>query len=227
MRAPKSLPRRINSLTQNYSRPVVRLIERYRYWKLKGINNVVEIHGVTSNTHIVIIGNNNSILIKNEALISNVSIFMRGSNNRLVVGRGVKYSGGSLRFEGENCVIEVGDGTTVTSASLQAIESNRQITVGKNCMFSLGIEVWTSDFHSIIDNESQQRINAAADIVIEDHVWVGAYALILKGVRLGKNSIIAARSTVTKDVPCNVVAAGSPAKVIRTGINWNRDKDLS
>jgi len=51
--------------------------------------------------------------------------------------------------------------------------------------------------------------------VIEDDVLIGANAVILEGVRIGKGSVIAAGSVVTSDIPENVVAAGTPAKIIK------------
>ena len=57
-------------------------------------------------------------------------------------------------------------------------------------------------------------------MVIEDNVWVGSRALILKGVRVGKGSIVAAGAVVTKDVPQNCIVAGNPAKIVKENISW-------
>lgn len=48
-----------------------------------------------------------------------------------------------------------------------------------------------------------------------NNVWIGANVMILKGVHIGRNSLVGAGSVVTKDIPANVVAAGNPCKVIR------------
>jgi acetyltransferase-like isoleucine patch superfamily enzyme len=53
-------------------------------------------------------------------------------------------------------------------------------------------------------------------IVIERNVWIAAGAIIMGGVTVGENSVVAAGSVVTKDVPPNTLAAGNPAKVIRS-----------
>jgi len=55
-----------------------------------------------------------------------------------------------------------------------------------------------------------------APIVIEDETWIGANAVILAGVRIGKHSIVAAGSVVTKDIPPFSVALGNPARVVKT-----------
>lgn len=52
-------------------------------------------------------------------------------------------------------------------------------------------------------------------VVIEDNVWIGINVIILKGVTIGRNSFIGAGSVVTKDIPANVVAVGSPCKPVR------------
>ena len=51
---------------------------------------------------------------------------------------------------------------------------------------------------------------------IENNVWIGAGAVILPGVTIGENSVIGAGSVVTKDIPPDVVAVGSPCRVLRT-----------
>jgi acetyltransferase-like isoleucine patch superfamily enzyme len=60
----------------------------------------------------------------------------------------------------------------------------------------------------------EMRFNAKA-IVIEDDVWIGTRAMIMKGVRIGQGSIIAARSVVTHDVPPYAIVAGNPAVVVK------------
>lgn len=52
-------------------------------------------------------------------------------------------------------------------------------------------------------------------VIIEDNVWVGAGSIILPGVTIGKGSVIAAGSVVTRDVPKHTVVAGVPAKVVK------------
>lgn len=56
-------------------------------------------------------------------------------------------------------------------------------------------------------------------IIIGDNVWIGENARICKGVTIGNNSIVAANSVVTKDVPDNCIAAGNPAKIVKTDVD--------
>lgn len=61
--------------------------------------------------------------------------------------------------------------------------------------------------------------SAHAPVVIGENCWIGRNVSILKGVTIGDNSIIAANSVVTKSVPANCIAAGNPAKVVKTNID--------
>lgn len=104
--------------------------------------------------------------------------------------------------------------------------------VGKNCNIQPGVVFdysycWLIEIqdHVIIAPEayllthdtSAKPLTGAVrigKIILEDHVFIGARAFIMPNVKIGKNSIVAAASVVTKDVPENVVVAGNPAKVI-------------
>lgn len=58
-----------------------------------------------------------------------------------------------------------------------------------------------------------------APIIIGDNVWIGSHVRICKGVTIGDNSVVAANSVVTKDVPANCIVAGNPAKIVKTEID--------
>ena len=58
-----------------------------------------------------------------------------------------------------------------------------------------------------------------APIIIGENVWIGSHVRICKGVTIGDNSVVAANSVVTKDVPANCIVAGNPAKIVKTEID--------
>lgn len=82
-----------------------------------------------------------------------------------------------------------------------------------------GTCVYTTDFHSLDPKVRQTnrdlKERKSAPVIIEENVFIGAHCTILKGVTIGKNSIIGAGSVVTKSVPANEIWAGNPAKFIR------------
>ena len=75
------------------------------------------------------------------------------------------------------------------------------------------------DAHDIYYSDGTKN-NITKPITIENHVWIGAGATILKGVTLGEGCVVGAGSVVTKDVAPHTIVAGNPAKVIKRDINW-------
>ena len=79
-------------------------------------------------------------------------------------------------------------------------------------MFANSAYISDSDWHGIYDRALP--VGQSKEVVLEDNVWIGDGAIVSKGVTIGQNSIVGARTVVIKDVPANVVVAGNPAKVI-------------
>lgn len=87
------------------------------------------------------------------------------------------------------------------------------ITLGDNCLVGHNV-VFATLNHGFVPEERQSML--PAPIVVGRNVWIGSNSTILQGVTIGDNSIIAAGSVVTKDVPANAIVAGVPARFIRS-----------
>ncbi len=89
------------------------------------------------------------------------------------------------------------------------------VCIGSHVNLAQGITV-TALNHNFGD--AKKRIDeqgiATKPVIIEDDVWIGANAVILPGVTIGRHAVVAAGAVVTKDVPCNTIVAGVPAKTI-------------
>ncbi len=94
------------------------------------------------------------------------------------------------------------------------ISAANSITISDSCMLASHAYITDSDWHGIYDRSLPPK--GKSQVVLEENVWVGDSAIVCKGVTIGKNSIIGAGAVVTSDIPANVVAAGNPAKVIRS-----------
>ncbi len=171
-------------------------------------------------------GGGNEIIIRNRCRFRNLVIEVIGNNNKIIVGENVFfYEKGYVSIKGDNCIFTIDNNTTVGSSSFFMEESNTTICIGQDCMLGRNISISTTDFHSIIDKESGERLNKAEDIIIGDHVWVGYSVSFGKGTSVGNNCVIGEHSLVTKKFhDDNVIIAGIPAKVIKSGIDWKREK---
>lgn len=99
------------------------------------------------------------------------------------------------------------------------ISAAKSIRIGDNCMLAANVIISDSDWHGIYNRVRPFR--CTKPVTIENNVWLGERVIINKGVTIGENSVIGAGAIVTKDIPANSVAAGNPARVIKT-INPNR-----
>ena len=90
------------------------------------------------------------------------------------------------------------------------------VTIGSHVNLAQGITI-TALNHNFDDSEKRidQQGISTKEVVLEDDIWVGANAVILPGVTIGKHAVVAAGAIVTKDVPPHSLVAGVPAKVIR------------
>ncbi|MCY9060138.1 sugar O-acetyltransferase [Bacillus inaquosorum] len=88
-----------------------------------------------------------------------------------------------------------------------------EVWIGDNCMIGPDVGLYTAG-HSI-EPKDRHKSGYGIPIIIGDNVWIGGSCVILAGVTIGDNSVIAAGSVVTKDVPPNSVVAGNPGKVLK------------
>jgi acetyltransferase-like isoleucine patch superfamily enzyme len=126
------------------------------------------------------------------------------------------FSGVKLYAEHSGTVISIGSNTRIHGSCLHAKSS---ITVGRRCLIAANCQIFDCSGHDPSFDDVANRVNThgvCRPIVIEDDVWIGAHTIVLPGVTIGRGSIIGAGSVVTSNIPAMVVAAGNPAKVVKT-----------
>lgn len=97
------------------------------------------------------------------------------------------------------------------------LAAQTKIEIGDHVFIGAGCKIYDTDFHSIYHEE---RIDGnkgvkSKPVVIEDQVFIGACSIILKGVTIGKESVVGAGSVVSKSIPPGEIWAGNPARFIR------------
>jgi len=157
-----------------------------------------------------------------DALVEN----MQQEKNKILVGDNCYIRGRMLIYPhggeinvGNDCYI--GDFTQIWSA--------KKITIGNRVLIAHNVNIHDCNDHPIDSRQRHEHYMQilqyghpkniqsidSGDIIIKDDVWIGFNAVILKGVVIGENSIIAAGAVITKDVPSNVIVAGSPARIVK------------
>lgn len=130
----------------------------------------------------------------------------------------IQRNGGQITI-GENCYI--GDHTRIWAAE--------SIKIGNNVLIAHNVNIFDNDTHPINYLERREDADGIiwhgirkdfstlrySAIEIDDDAWIGAGSFIMKGVKIGRGTIVAACSVVTKDVPSGVVVGGNPARVLK------------
>ncbi len=140
----------------------------------------------------------------------------------LVVGNNVTLWRTALSTE-ENGKIEIGDDCYITNASLVCSE---KITIGDRVFIAGGVTITDSDFHPLdpalrladtialspIGDSKNRPLMKSKPVIIEDDVWIGFNATVLKGVRIGAGAVIQPGALVIENVPAGATVCGNPAK---------------
>lgn len=107
--------------------------------------------------------------------------------------------------------IEIGDNTMITSRGMIL----GPVLIGNNVVLGIGSQVLglTHDFEDIEIPIKDQGVSGTK-VIIEDDVWIGGNCVIIQGIKIGKHSLVAAGSVVTKDVEPYTIVAGNPARPI-------------
>ena len=172
-----------------------------------------------------------------------VKVVDNGKNNQVVIGKGCNLLGAKIIFSGNNNTVRVGDNCRLQRSTLYLIDDNNTLIVGDNndwgenvnvipeegttinigsdCQVAVNVVIRSSDGHSIISNETNERINPALDITIGDRCWFGEHVKVLKGADIKSDCIIGASTIVTKGIyESNSVYAGNPIRQVKKNVHW-------
>lgn len=176
-------------------------------------------------------------LSKKVELVGNNQKFYRGANVSLTQGSNYKdiKIHDNVRLYGS---ITSCNGGKIIIGSYAHIGPNTKIaclnsvTIGAFSGIGSNVSIIDNNYHPT--NPSDRKImrqtsegsferswihSDSLPIILGENVWIGENARVCKGVSIGDNAIIAANSVVTKNVPANAIAAGNPAKIVKTGIH--------
>lgn len=146
--------------------------------------------------------------------------FFRRSGSTIIIGKNAKFNNSHwsnhiglnhrciISTMSEDAQLTIGNNLGMSSSTITCFKN---INIGNNVRIGANCVVADGDFH--LDDS---RVGAPKPVTIKDNVWLGYGVIVMKGVTIGENSIIGMNSVVTRDIPANSIAVGSPAKVIKT-----------
>jgi maltose O-acetyltransferase len=159
---------------------------------------------------------------------SNIELSFGSTKNDISIGKRMRLRGRLASQYGGK--IKIGNYSNLNANSV--IGSVNSVIIGDFASIGANVTIIDNNNHPVQpdDRKIKQfsesghelrswKYSVSKPIIIEDNVWIGVNARINKGVTVGENSIVAANSVVTKDVPKNSIAAGNPARIVKTDID--------
>jgi acetyltransferase-like isoleucine patch superfamily enzyme len=154
---------------------------------------------------------------------------IRAPKTQIKIGNNILFNSSSIRttasslygrvklrtFE-RGAKIIIGDNVGLNGTSITA--RSKAITIGDGTIIAPNVIIVDSDFHAQWPPDNRlvnPGFESDEDVIIGENVWIGMNSIILKGAKIGDNSIIGAGSIVTDVIPPNCVAIGNPAKLIK------------
>jgi maltose O-acetyltransferase len=139
-----------------------------------------------------------------------------GNRNSFGYGPAPRLGTGEILLQTRNPNAKIVIGEASWFNNNVSIVANQQITIGDRCAIGDLVSIYDCDYHEINPATRYRSTGLTKPVRIGNNVWLGSRVIVLKGVTIGDNSVIAAASVVTKPIPANCIAAGNPARVIRT-----------
>ena len=129
------------------------------------------------------------------------------------IGGGFASSRCELQARSPEAVIAIGSSVGINNGFLAI--AVRSVTIGDRCLIGKDVQILDFDAHGVDPDERRSSSGRVSPVVLGENVWVGNDAIILKGVRIGRNAIVAAGSVVTGgEYPEDSIVGGNPARVI-------------
>ena len=192
---------------------------------------------VASNVRIESLGDRNAVKIDS---YRRGSVNLGTSRGPYNMNKGVKGNwniskGGQIYFEGtcslaagiridvgSKATVFIGDKVSMNTACL--VVAKKKIHFGKDMMAGWNCNFMDTDHH-VVFNEERIACNQPREVVIGNHVWIGANSTILKGSKIGDNSIVALGAIVSSNYGenKNVIIAGNPGRIVKERRNWSRE----
>jgi len=171
------------------------------------VRGILHFHQVDS-PYLVLMGRGVIINKRNGRLTTGGVCILRPACRIAIVGK-----------EGAPAHLHMGEGTEIGDRTI--INVSQRLEIGARCSISWDCDITDSDFHQVTLADGQ-RPPVSEPVLIQDDVWIGSHCLILKGVTIGHDSVIAAGSVVRHDAPPYSLMVGNPARRVGQIAGWKR-----
>jgi acetyltransferase-like isoleucine patch superfamily enzyme len=191
--------------------------------------NTLSINGnFLKKTKIIIHGKNNRILFHSDGrnFLNKCIVRVYGDNNNILInGERNSFNNVEIWVEDNNNNMMFGNRNVISGKTHIALTEGTNVIFKDDCLLSSEIIFRTGDSHSILSDETGKRINNALSITVGNRVWIGNRVIVLKGVEIPSDCVVATGSIVVKKIDeTHVILAGNPAKIVKHNISWIKER---
>lgn len=186
--------------------------------------NRIEYSGPTrGNVKITFRGSNNVVRVHERARLGRLVLSMDCDNGVFEIGEnhGAPAFVANVRI-GQDSSVLIGENTSTTANCVISATEGTTVRIGRDVMIASHVQIRADDAHPIFDVRTGLRVNVSMSVDIGDHVWLALGVTVLGGTTVGRGSVIGTGSIVTGGVPNNCIAVGTPARVVRRDVAWER-----
>lgn len=215
---------RRNERLLNCAALLYNFIHRSTAWRYRRANQITTKGVFLRRVKFRITGSGNKITIEPRSRLTNCQFTIIGNNCSITLGNRSIINHTEFWCDDTGSSITAGAKMTIESGHIASTEG-AVIIIGDDCMLAHDVEIRNGDSHSIIDTSTDKRINPASDVIIGSHVWLATHCRVLKGSNIPQNCIIGNSAVVnSKFTEQNAIYAGTPARMLKTGITWDRNR---
>jgi acetyltransferase-like isoleucine patch superfamily enzyme len=166
-------------------------------------------------------GSNNTLIVELPIRLTRLVVDFNCDNGTVRIGTSKHAFSAAIRV-GQDSSVLIGPNVSSTSTVVMSATEGTTISIGTDVMFASENQVRADDGHPIFDVRTGKRVNVSKSIDIGHHVWLGRFATVLGGARIGSGTVIGYGSILSGRIPNNCIAVGVPARVIRRDTAWER-----
>lgn len=197
-----------------------------------GEKQLVEPYQIPGSVRLNIEGEHNTLIFHAPLSLNNISIHIWKHVRGAKIEFGSSSSGHShwnnvsILAAASGSALSIGHSTSIEGLAVMLVGGKCHI--GNDCMLSSGITIWANDSHRLMDAETGELLNDQPQgVLIGDHCWIGQGATFTKNAIIPANTVVGLQSVVTKSFREEfTVLAENPAKVIKNGVKWSREREM-
>ena len=176
-----------------------------------------------NNARIIFHGRNNILYCDYNITLNNAILTFNGDNSLVYIRSNINNNFNLDIYH--NSTVFIGKDVLMGHSIVLNVHESQNLIIGDDCMIGNEVNIFTADYYPIYDSKNKKRINQSGSVYIGDHVWIGRFAYISKGNKIGSGAILSDKTFLPpfQKVKSNTYLIGNPAKILKKEVFFIKD----